>query len=148
MSATASSRFINVSSCAFTRKSGGSVTINTVQAVLLGKRGKQIQASGDADFYPTLSVTVGAAPLIVIKHQNAGLLNTLDERTLGSSFSFTSNDAINGAGTGAVTYTLSNCHVVSHEADAQHQALGSCTLTLSAYSSDGQTSPLAMSIAV
>ena len=145
---TASNRYVNVSACSFVRKTGGAVTINTVQSVLLGKRGKQIQASGDADFYPTLSVTVGAAPLIVVKHQNAGLLTTLDEKTLGISFSFTSNDAINGQGTGALTYTLSNCHIVSHEADAHHQAVGTCTLTLSAYSSDGQTSPLAVSIAV
>ncbi len=148
MPTTASNRFINISACSFTRKSGGAVTITTVQSILLGKRGKQIQASGDADFFPTLSVTVGAAPLIVVRHQNAGLLTMLDEKATGSAFSFTANDAVNGAGTGALTFTLSNCHVVSHEADAHHQAVGTCTLTLSAYSSDGTTSPLALSIAV
>ena len=114
----------------------------------LGKRGKEVQASGDGDFYPTLSVTVGAAPLVTVQHQNVAVLNTLDEKQVGSSFTFTSNDALNGNGSGAVTYTLTSCHVVSHESHAQHHAVASATLTLSAYSSDGTTSPLALSIAV
>jgi hypothetical protein len=143
----ASNRFINVSGCSFTKKVGGSVTINTVQSVALTKRGQEVQASGDADFFPTLSVTVGSAPQCVVQHQNHGLLNTLDEKIVGSAFTFTANDAINGTGTGAVTYTLSNCHIVSHESNSQHQAVGSCTLTISAYSSDGTTSPLALTIA-
>jgi hypothetical protein len=145
--ATASNRFINVSSCTFTKKPSGSVPITTIQSVSIGKRGKQVQASGDADFFPTLSVTVGAAPLVTIQHQNAGLLNQLDEKVTGSSLAFTNNDAVNGTGTGAITYTLANCHVVSHETNAPHQAVGSCTLTVSAYSSDGITSPLSMTIA-
>lgn len=143
----ASNRFINISGCSFTKKVGGSVTITTVQSVALGKRGKEIQASGDADFFPTLSVTIGAAPQITVQHQNHGLLNTLDEKIVGSAFTFTANDAVNGTGSGAVTYTLSNCHIVSHESNSQHQSVGSCTLTISAYSSDGTTSPLALTIA-
>ncbi|CAB4130942.1 hypothetical protein UFOVP124_44 [uncultured Caudovirales phage] len=144
----ASNRFINISGCVFTKKPSGTVSINTVQSVALGKRGKEVQASGDADFFPTLSVTVGAAPQVTVQHQNQALLNTLDEKITGSSFVFVSNDAVNGTGSGAITYTLSNCHVVSHEKSSQHQAVGSCTLTISAYSSDGTTSPLALSIAV
>ena len=143
---TASNRFINISGAVFTKNPTGTVPVTTVQSVQLGKRGKEVQASGDANFYPTLSVTVGAAPQLTIQHQNLGLLGSLFEQTTGS-FTFTANDAVNGSGTGAVTGVLTNAHVVSHEAQAQHQQVGTATLTLSAYSSDGTTSPFAISIA-
>jgi hypothetical protein len=143
----ASNRFINITGCVFTKKPSGTVSITTVQSVSVGKRGSEVQASGDGDFYPTLSVTVGAAPMVTVQHQNHALLNSLDEKQTGSSFVFISNDAANGTGSGAVTHTLSNCHVVSHEIQAQHKAVGSATLTLSAYSTDGTTSPLALTIA-
>lgn len=143
----ASNRFINITGCVFTKKPSGTVSVTTVQSVAIGKRGNDVQASGDGDFYPTLSVTVGAAPMVTVQHQNHALLNTLDEKITGSSFVFISNDATNATGSGAITFTLSNCHVVSHEANAQHKAVGSATLAISAYSTDGTTSPLAMTIA-
>jgi hypothetical protein len=145
--ATASNRYINISSCTFTKKPTGTVAIGTIQSVALGKRGKELQASGDADFFPTLSVTVGAAPTVTIEHQNAGLLAQLDEKVTGSSLAFTNNDAVNGSATGAITYTLSNVNVVSHESVAHHHGVTGCRLVVSASSSDGVTSPLTMTIA-
>ncbi len=144
----ASNRFINVSGCVFTKKPSGTVAISTVQSAAIGKKGKEVNASGDADFYPTLSVTVGAQPMVTLQHQNATLLNSLPETTLGSSLVFIAQDALNGIGTGAITYTLTNCHVTNHEANHPHQAVATCTLSIGSYSTDGLVSPLSMSVAV
>ncbi len=145
--ATPSNRFANVSGCVFTKLPSGTVNITTIQSIALGKRGKELQASGDADFFPTASVTIGAAPQVTIQHQNSALLNQLEEKNKGSSLVWIANDLTNGVGTGAVTYTMANVHVVSHETTVNHQAVSTATLQISCYSSDGTTSPLTMSIA-
>ena len=63
------------------------------------------------------------------------------------TFTATHNDARNGTGTGAVTYTLTNAVVASNPLQGSHRQFGQGVLTLTAYSPDGVTNPLSLSIA-
>jgi hypothetical protein len=59
----------------------------------------------------------------------------------------THNDANNGAGTGAITYTLTNAVIASNPIHGAHRQFGLGTLTITAFSTDGATNPLAISMA-
>jgi hypothetical protein len=123
----ASKRQTNYSSGKLATTAGNTTTnttITTIQSVQIASRGRELQASGDADFYPTLSLTIGAAPMATVVH----------------------HDAENGTGEVAITHTLNNSHVVSHDASGSHQNIGSVTLVLGAKSTDGTTSPHVIAI--
>lgn len=145
----ASKRQTNYSSGRISTTTGNATTnttIHTIQSVQIASRGRELQASGDADFYPTLSVTIGAAPMATVVHQDEALMSTIGVGRKGT-FSVIHHDAENGTVDGGITHTLNNAHVVSHDASGSHQNIGSVTLVLGAKSTDGTTSPHVIAIA-
>jgi hypothetical protein len=80
---------------------------------------------------------VNAADLAAIRANPVGAVGT---------FTATHNDAKNGTGSGSITYTLSNAVIAQTNVKGSHRQFGQGTLVLSAFSSDGVTNPLSVSV--
>lgn len=142
----ASKRFVNWVTTTFTKTGPVVVSITTVQSIQIDMRGQTIKGRGDGDFYSSYSRTIQGDPLITVTHQNDALLNDLPLGTTGT-FSTIHRDGVNDSGTGAITYTLAQAHIGNHQIGGSHVQIGSNTLMIEAYSTDGSTSPLSMAIA-
>jgi hypothetical protein len=102
--------------------------------------------SGDGDRYSTTVVNDFNDPTVTVHSADLAAVRAFPVGTVGT-FSATHNDARNGAGTGAITYTLTNAVVASNPIHGSHRQFGQGTLTLSAMSPDGVTNPLSTSLA-
>ncbi len=142
----ASGRFMNWSSVTFTPTSGSPVTITEVQNVTIDPRVVLKGASGDGDLAPTAKTLEYIDPHITVETEDIKTVNALGFGTRGS-FEATHNDFYNGSGSGAMTYTVSNCIVAGGQRSGAHRQTGRATLICETYSSDGTTSPIAYSYA-
>ena len=139
-------RQMNWTGVSFTPVGGTTTTLTGVTSVRIENGGSLAKFSGDGDRYATtivtdlaeLSVTVQAADLADLRANPVGTVGT---------FTATHNDARNGTGSGAITYTVSNAVIAADAVQGAHRQFGQGVLTLVAYSSDGTTNPLSMSIA-
>jgi hypothetical protein len=137
---------MNWTGVTFTPFNGTATAITGVTGVAIDSGGSLAKFSGDGDRYSTTvvndynepTVTVQAADLAAIRANPAGTAGT---------FSATHNDARNGIGTGAITYTLTNAVIATNSIRGSHRQFGQGTLTLTSYSSDGVTNPLSTSTA-
>jgi hypothetical protein len=143
---SATKRFMNWTGVSFTPTGGSSTTITGVTSVAIDSGGSLAKFAGDGDRFVTAmvndfndpTVTVHAADLSAIRANPVGTVGTLTA---------THNDAKNGVGTGAVTYTLTNAVVASCQVQGAHRQFGQGSVTFAAFSTDGVTNPLSTSIA-
>ena len=143
----ATKRFMNWTGVAFTPLNGQPTAITGVTSVAIESGGSLARFAGDGDRFVTTMVndfneptaTVQAADLAAIRAYPVGTVGTLTA---------THNDAKNGAGSGAVTYTLSNAVVSACNVHGAHRQFGQGTLTFASFSSDGVTNPLSTSSAI
>lgn len=143
---SATKRLLNWTGVTFTPVGGLPTVITGVTSVSIDSGGGLLKFSGDGDRYNTTvvndfndpTITVNAADLAAIRANPVGTVGT---------FTATHNDARNGTGSGSITYTLSNAVVAQNSVKGSHRQFGQGTLVLSAYSSDGVTNPLSVSIA-
>ena len=142
----ASKRFMNWSAVAFTPNGGTATPITGVTSVAIDSGGSLIKFSGDGDRYPTTVVNDHNEPVVTVQAADLAAVRANPAGTVGT-FSATHNDARNGAGTGAITYTLANAVVATNPVQGAHRQFGHGTLTITAYSSDGVTNPLSTTIA-
>lgn len=139
-------RFMNWSNVAFTPQGGTPTPISGVQSVEIDSGGHLLKFSGDGDRYPTTivhdlsepTVTVHASDLAAIQAHPVGTVGTLTA---------THNDARNGSGVGSITYTMTNAVIAGNPVRGAHRQFGLGTLTLTAFSSDGVTNPLSITVA-
>jgi hypothetical protein len=142
----ASKRFMNWTNVTFTPINGTATTFTGVTSVSIDFGGSLARFAGDGDRYVTMmvndfnepSVTIHAADLAALRANPVGTVGTL---------SATHNDAQNGAGPGAITYTLANAVVASCQVQGAHRQFGQGSVTFGAFSSDGITNPISTSIA-
>jgi hypothetical protein len=102
--------------------------------------------SGDGDRYSTTVVNDYNEPVITVHAADLAAVRANPVGTVGT-FTATHNDAKNGTGSGAITYTLTNAVIASNPVQGTHRQFGQGTLTVTAYSTDGITNPLSTSIA-
>jgi hypothetical protein len=146
MAATASKRFMNWTGVTFTPTNGSPTLITGVVSIHIESGGSLARFSGDGDRYSTTVVNDFHDPTITIQTADLGSVSSFPVGTVGT-FTATLNDARNGAGTGAIVYTLTNAIVASNPVQGKHRQFGLGVLTMTAYSTDGVTNPLAVSIA-
>ena len=142
----ASKRFMNWTNVSFTPLNGSAAFITGVTSIQIDTGGNLLKFSGDGDRYNTTVVNDFNEPTVVVHTADLVAVGAFPVGTVGT-FMATHNDARNGGGSGAVTYTLTNAVVASNPFHGAHRQFGQGVLTLTAYSPDGVTNPLSLSIA-
>jgi hypothetical protein len=127
----------------WTSVSFNSVTLTRVTNASFGQGGQLIKFKGDVDQYPTIIVAVDQEPHASVTTADVGTVMSSFTPGLTSTLAATLEDAKGQSG-GAVVFTLSNAMFENADAQAQHAQFGSVTGTWQAFSSDGMTSPLAI----
>lgn len=142
----ATRRFMNWTDVTFTPLNGTPTTITGVSSIQIDSGGSLLKFSGDGDRYSTTVVNDFNDPTITVQSADLAAVRLFPVGMVGT-FSATHNDARNGVGTGALTYTLSNAVVASNPVQGAHRHFGQGTLVFTAFSVDGVTNPLSVSIA-
>ena len=142
----ATKRFMNWTGVTFTPQGGPTTAISGVTSVQIDTGGTLLKFSGDGDRYHTTVVNDHSEPTVTVHSADLAAVRAFPVGTVGT-FTATHNDARNGAGSGAVTYTLSNAVIASTPIQGSHRQFGQGTLTMTAFSADGVTNPLATSTA-
>ena len=143
---SATKRFMNWSGVAFAPFGGSAIPITGVTSVEIDTGGSLVKFSGDGDRFHTVVVNDVSDPTITVHAADLAALRANPAGTVGT-FTATFNDARNGSGSGAITYTLSNAVVASSNVRGQHRQFGQGTLVLTAFSADGVTNPLSTTLA-
>jgi hypothetical protein len=143
---SATKRFMNWTGVTFTPLNGSATTITGVTSVTIDSGGSLAKFSGDGDRYVTTMVNDFNEPTVTIHSADLSALRANPVGTVGT-FTAIHNDAKNGVGTGAVTYTLANAVVAACQLQGAHRQFGQGSLTLGAFSGDGVTNPISTSIA-
>ena len=141
---SATKRFMNWTNVTFTPQNGSSTTITGVTSVTIDTGGNLARFSGDGDRYVTTMVNDFNEPIVTVHAADLSALRANPVGTVGT-FTATHNDAKNGSGSGAVTYTLANAVVASCKLGGAHRHFGQGTLTFHAFSTDGVTNPISIS---
>ena len=142
---SATKRFMNWTSVTFTPLNGNPTTITGVSSIQIDSGGSLLKFAGDGDRYNTTVVNDFNDPSIVVNSADLAAVRAFPVGSQGT-FTATHNDARNGIGTGAITYTMTNAVVASNPIQGAHRKFGQGTLTLTSYSVDGVTNPLSSSI--
>jgi hypothetical protein len=141
-----SGRFMNWDGVAFTPSGGVAQPITEVQNVTIDLRPTLRGASGDADLMPTAKALEYLDPRATVESEDIKSINSIPPGRRGTLVA-THNDFINGSGSGAMTYTINNCVVGGGGRSGAHRQVGRGTLEFETFSSDGTTSPVAVSYA-
>ena len=144
---SATKRFMNWTGVSFTPINGTATALTGVTSVMIDSGGSLAKFSGDGDRYVTTMVNDFNEPVVTIHSADLSALRANPVGTVGT-FTATHNDAKNGAGTGAVTYTMFNAVVASYQVQGAHRQFGQGTLTFHAFSTDGVTNPVSTSISL
>jgi hypothetical protein len=144
--ATASKLYLKFSGVTFTPTGGSALTIDKVTECDHGEVGQNIQFFGDGAQYPTANKVAHSAVGVSIKSGNKAALDAVPIGTVGTLV-FIAQDARNGVGTGARTYTVTGAQLVSRPMTGSETNWGMGTLTFVSESSDGVTNPLSVAVA-
>ncbi len=143
---SATKRFLNWTGVTFTPTGQDPISITGVTSLGIQKHGGALlKFSGDGDRYMTTVVPDVIEPEITIQTADLTALRSIPVGTIGT-LSATHNDARNGTGVGAITYTLANAVVSANTHQGEHRKFGRGTIAFSAFSVDGQTNPLTSSV--
>ena len=146
MSASPSKRFMNWTGVSFTPAGGQAINFTGVSQVQIDPGGSLVKFSGDGDRYNTTVVNDFNDPSITVTSADLAAINSVVVGQMGA-FTATHNDAKNGTGTGAITYTLANAVVSNNPRGGSHRQFGTGTITFTTQSADGVTNPLSTSVA-
>jgi hypothetical protein len=139
-------RYMNWTGVSFTPQGGTLTAITGVSTVAIDNGGSLIKFSGDGDRFNTTVVNDFNEPSVTITTADLAIVNTWPVGTVGTVVA-THNDAKNGVGTGAITYTLTNAVLSKRPLSGAHRQFGQGTITFECFSSDGVTNPLSTTIA-
>ena len=142
---SATKRFMNWSGVTFTPVGGQPTLISGVTSVAIESGGSLARFAGDGDRYVTTMVNDFNEPTVTIQAADLASLRANPVGTVGT-LTATHNDAKNGTGTGAVTYTMANAVVAACHVHGAHRQFGQGSITFAAFSGDGVTNPLSSSI--
>jgi hypothetical protein len=136
---------MNWTGVTFTPLNGAPITITGVTSIQIDSGGIIAKFSGDGDRFSTTVVNDYNDPTVSIHSADLAAVTAFPIGTVGT-FTATHNDSRNGAGSGAMTYTLANAVIASQPIHGSHRQFGEGSLTLSAFSLDGVTNPLSISM--
>ena len=142
---TASKRFMNWTGVGFTPTGGELIPITGVTSVKFDDGSSMASFAGDGDRYNSMTVNDFNEPKCTCETGDPGCLILLPSGTTGV-FTATLNDAKNKAATGAITYTF-QAIVSGNSVMGKHRAYGMGTLEMQGNAVNGQTNPLATSVA-
>jgi hypothetical protein len=142
---SATKRYLNWTGVTFTPVGGQPTVITGVTSVAIDSGGSLLKFAGDGDRYNTTVVNDFNDPAITVQAADLAAIRANPVGTVGT-FTATHNDAKNGTGSGSITYTLSNAVIAQTNVKGSHRQFGQGTLVLSAFSSDGVTNPLSVSV--
>jgi hypothetical protein len=137
---------MNWTGVTFTPTNGAPTSITGVTSIQIDSGGNLLKFSGDGDRFSTTVVNDFNDPSVTVHSADLAAVLAFPVGTVGT-FIATHNDAKNGAGTGAVTYVLTNAVISSNPIHGSHRQFGQGVLTLAAYSADGVTNPLSTTAA-
>ncbi|WZO98178.1 hypothetical protein EP7_005234 [Isosphaeraceae bacterium EP7] len=137
---------MNWTNVTFTPSGGTATTYTGVLSLKIEAGGTLAKFSGDGDRYPTTIVSEMSEPTVTIRCADIAATRANAIGTVGT-LTATHNDARNGSGSGAITYTLSNAVIASQATSGDHRNFGQAILTFVAFSADGTTNPLSASAA-
>ncbi len=143
---SATKRFMNWTGVTFTPAGGTATTITGVTSVAIDSGGSLARFSGDGDRFVTTMVNDFNEPSVTIHSADLSALRANPIGTAGT-LTATHNDARNGVGVGAVTYTLANAVVSACQVHGAHRQFGQGSVTFGAFSGDGVTNPISTSVA-
>lgn len=148
MALSPTNRFINPSSVSFTPSGGTLTAIKGVKSIGINPNVQVLKESGDADFFNTFAGAVSADWVIDVQFINTMSLNSVTPGVIGT-FTFTINDARNGAvtGGGAMIYTISNAVYDPGNMSNPHRQMSTASAQFHTYSTDGTTSAVAVAAA-
>ena len=142
---SATKRFMNWTGVTFTPVGGQPTFFSGVTSVAIESGGSLARFAGDGDRYVTTMVNDFNEPTVTIQAADLASLRANPVGTVGT-LTATHNDAKNGTGAGAVTYTMANAVVAACQVKGAHRQFGQGSITFAAFSSDGVTNPLATSV--
>jgi hypothetical protein len=125
---------------------GGSLTaLDGIKGATYDEGMEELSESADVDVFPTVGGVVFSKPMITINSIDAMQISAVVGGTFGVLV-VTFPDFKNGvaAGGGAKVVTLSNAYLMRRSASAQYRQLSTQDLGFSALSTDGATSPMAI----
>jgi hypothetical protein len=140
----ANGRFINTSAVKFTPAGGSAQTITKVTSINFDMGGQMISAKGDANLFAVHMARVGSVPTATIETEHMAMINTLDGAKGAFEFVSEDADAGNTAAGGAVKYAVANAVITDATRRFPHAQYASGTLRVGCYSTDGSTSPIAV----
>jgi hypothetical protein len=138
-------RYMNWTGVSFTPQGGSTISITGVLSINIDSGGNLAKFSGDGDRYNTTIINDFNEPTVTVQASDLFAIRSYPVGTVGT-FVATHNDAKNGVGSGAITYTLNNAVISNNGVKGSHRQFGQGTLVLTAYSTDGTTNPLSTSI--
>jgi hypothetical protein len=145
---TATNRFINWTGVTYTYgTSPTTVTITGVTDCKIDRKATKQAFKGDGDLYDTTVVTKKKERMVTITSGNQAALDSIPEDTSGTLV-FILNDAKNGVGTGARTYTMVGAiRVDDASVTGKHENFSTGSVTFMGVSVDGTTDPLTFAVA-
>lgn len=118
----------------------GATTITRVSQVSINQGGTLQDYSADGDHYPTVITNLMNKPTASVTSADTATLMGIAPGTTGS-FTATHKDAKAQTG-GDILYVLANAVASTAQTSGGHNAFGTASLSMQAFSSDGSTNPL------
>ena len=142
---TATKRNLNWTAVTFTPTAGSALTLTGVTQIQAPMGGEILKFEGDNDLYPSLKVSAGGDPKMVITTADQVDLVSLPIGTVGA-FTATHRDAVNGTGAGVCVYAIANAIVEDNTLGGSHKQFGMGQITIGGWSADGVTNPVAITV--
>ena len=118
----------------------GTTSITRVTQVSFSQGGSLATYAADGDHYATVVVNLTNKPSASVTSSDTATVMGLAPGTTGT-FSATHKDALGATG-GDILYVMSNAVVENVQTTGSHGQFGSATMSLLAFSSDGETNPM------
>jgi hypothetical protein len=132
-----------ISTVTYTASGGSAVAVtgNFAVEVMIGDQ--LVEFTGDAAAFATLLASVKGSRGLKISGYDVGKHIAVFGKGPGTLVAVV-NDAVNGTGAGALTYSLSNAMRADLSISHRNQSADSSSVTYTAFSSNGSTDPLAV----
>lgn len=138
--------YVSVTGVTFTPAGGAAIPIPNITNVTFGLMSAQIKFTPNGAVFPTHIKNVQKERTIKINGGQAKALLSVPSDVRGTLV-WIMNDAQNGISTGAITFTLSNALLKSHNVNGQTNQYAAIESMWEAFSSDGTTDPLSIAVA-
>lgn len=137
--------YMNWKSCTIVHGSGPTtITLTEITNVEFMINDEFVQFKGDGNIYATVMALANASRGVRITSGDLGRLAVTIPHNTPCTVTLICHDAVNGSGSGALTFVLSNALKQSISPSGAQNVILTDTVTFMSYSSDGTTSPLAI----